>query len=236
MTYLIYLAAALIPVIFLLMRVYQLDQLDREPPRLLLKLLLLGMAITFPVYWMEVLGGNMLFYGMGGSRDLFSDPLYLALDNFLIVAVSEELCKFLALKLGSWKSEDFNYYFDGILYAVIVSMGFAAVENVRYVFAYGLGNAVARAVTSLPAHCIFGIYMGSFYAEARHYQKQGQQGKSLLSLVLAVLIPVILHGFYDFVLSVEGEWTLTVFHVYLTVLFAAALYTVRRSSRNDLPL
>ena len=99
-----------------------------------------------------------------------------------------------------------NQYFDekmdGIVYAVCVSLGFAAVENVMYLFSdveSFISVGISRAVFAVPGHFCFGILMGYYYSLAKFYPKS--HGKNLFLILLA---PIIAHGLYDSILFVTG--------------------------------
>ena len=137
--------------------------------------------------------------------------------SFLIYQMSiEEFFKFTALYLLIWKNREFNERFDGIVYAVFVSLGFALVENFMYVFTYGESAGYTRAFTAVPAHALFGVTMGYFFAQAKF-----RQTDRLLSFVKALIYPVILHGLYDFILMSQHPYLLIVFIPFIIYLWRA---------------
>ena len=224
----ILIAAAVIPAIVLLSYVYRADRLEPEPPGLLWSLVWQGIVATALAMFTERLGMTLL-----GRWCPADSPLYNVLLYFVVVAVSEEGFKYLLLRRRTWNSPAFNCQFDGVVYAVFVSLGFALWENIDYVVMYGFGTALLRAVTAVPGHACFGVFMGAFYGLARRYENYGEAGRSRLCRVLAVLVPVLLHGGYDFIASTEsgdGTW---IFVVFVLLLFAAAFLLVRRLSRRD---
>ena len=96
-----------------------------------------------------------------------------------------------------------------MVYAVFVSLGFALWENISYVMNYGFSTALVRAVTAIPGHACFGVFMGVFYGAAKKYANAGSAGVSKVCRVLAVLFPALLHGAYDYIASMEqtdGNW------------------------------
>ena len=144
--------------------------------------------------------------------------------------------KFAVMKLRTWKSVEFNYTFDAVVYAVSASLGFAALENVMYVFSGGFGVALMRALTSIPGHAVFGVFMGLHYGLARRAAAFGNEKAANRELRLAYLIPVLLHGFYDFCLSVNGWiWTL-IFFVFYIGLVIAAFIKVKKFAAEDTPV
>jgi RsiW-degrading membrane proteinase PrsW (M82 family) len=122
---------------------------------------------------------------------------------FLIVAVIEEFSKYIIVRYFAQPNKEFNEPFDGIMYAVMVSMGFAATENIMYVFEGGYQVAILRAFTAVPAHATFAVLMGYFMGKAKFAKNRSKY--NLLGLFLAVLF----HGAYDFFLFIDfipGIW------------------------------
>ncbi|MCR5687233.1 MAG: PrsW family intramembrane metalloprotease [Lachnospiraceae bacterium] len=209
---------AVLPSIILFIIVWKGDRYEKEPPKLLLKLFLFGALTTVSASIIEILAGDYILAFM----DHQGMP-YIVIENFLIVAVAEEAGKYFVLKRASWKDPAFNYTFDGVVYAVTVSLGFATLENILYLFEGGIGTAVVRALFSVPGHAIDAVYMGYYYGLAKYAAAFKDMGLMKKNLKKAFFVPVILHGFYDFCLSTEyGIFILIflVFEVVITVLAA----------------
>ena len=204
------LLASLAPVFIILFYVYFRDKYEKEPLGLLIKALLLGIVIVIPVIFVERLLMNLM-----PSAGKVAEAAYHA---FVVAGFTEELFKFLALYMLVWKSPSFNEKFDGIVYAVFVSLGFAGVENVMYVMDGGMQTALTRAITAVPAHAIFGVTMGYYLGIAHMYKEL--KGKYL---VRALLVPILLHGIYDFILMVEIGWLLLLFIPYVIGLYFMAI-------------
>lgn len=221
-------ALAVLPAIALIAYIYRHDTTEKEPPRLLAKLFLQGALSTIAAIVIEAVGSALLLPPFAEGSFL-----YLAIDNFIIVALAEEACKFVVLRRNTWNSEDFNYTFDGVVYAAMASLGFATLENILFVAGGSLGTAVARAVFSVPGHAIFGVCMGYFYGLAKRYERLGDQGRCSFNLVLALVAPVLLHGYYDFAITSEAFLPFLAFEVVMT---AVAILRVRQFSREDSPL
>lgn len=158
----IYFLAAVLPAIFLMRYVYRQDSIEQEPPYLLWSLVGKGVLAALAAIVLEVIGQTALDITMDPN-----DPNYVYILAFLVVAVIEEGTKFFFLYRRTWNDPNFNYQFDGIVYAVFVSLGFAAFENVKYVFSYGLSVALPRAILAIPGHMSFSVFMGLFYSRAR---------------------------------------------------------------------
>ena len=222
----ILIAAAVLPAIFLLVQIYRADKLDREPGWLIASLVFQGIVSTALAVWTERLGSVVLGWLLPENSVAYRAILY-----FVVVACSEEGFKYLLLKRRTWNSPEFNCQFDAVVYAVAVSLGFALWENIDYVIMYGLGTAMLRAVTAVPGHACFGVFMGAFYGMAKRCHNYGRPGRAKTCLRLSVLVPVLLHGTYDFIASGTGSsW---VFVVFVAVMFLAANRMVRSLSRND---
>ncbi len=145
----------------------------------------------------------------------------------------EEGFKYLLLKKRTWYSSEFNCQFDGVVYAVFVALGFALWENISYVLMYGLGTAAVRAVTAVPGHACFGVFMGAFYGLAKRYDNFGDEYRSRRCRRLAVLVPVLLHGTYDFIATYEYDGYAWIFVVFVVLLFAAAYRMIKKLSCDD---
>ena len=155
---------------------------------------------------------------------------------FIVVALSEEGFKYLLLKFRTWNNPNFNFRFDGVVYAVFVSLGFALWENIGYVMMYGLGAAATRAVTAVPGHACFGVFMGVWYGIAKQYDLAGRKENAKQFRKGAVWVPVVLHGLYDFIASLDQEYMTLVFLVFIGILFFISVRLVKRTSAQDTPL
>lgn len=223
----ILIAAAVIPVFVLLMLARRQDRAEAEPPRLLFSLSVMGIIATTLAKLIERVGLFVLNALLPQRALLYSIFLY-----FGLVAYAEEGAKYALLKHATWRSPDFDCRFDGVVYAVFVSLGFALWENIGYVLMNGLGTAFMRAVTAIPGHACFGVFMGCWYAEAAALDRRGDEPYSRAARVLAVVIPALLHGAYDFLAaaSAASAW---VFLGFVAVMFGITWRLVRRLSRAD---
>ena len=221
------------PPIFLLFMIYRADRVEKEPTGLLIKLFVLGMLSCLPAAFIESALISVLDAIMPDST-----LLYIAIVNFLIVGMAEEGVKYVVLKTQTWKHKAFDYRFDGIVYAAVVSLGFAFFENMFYVFGDESAFFIAgmRAVTSIPGHCTFGIMMGYYYGQAKYAEKHGNMQECRQYLKMAYLIPLLLHGFYDFILSTDYEILFFVFIVYVIWLDLRAYRRVKDSAKFDTPV
>ncbi len=222
----ILIAAAVVPALVLMLRVYRSDRIEKESAPMLLWLGVMGVLSALIALVEERVLGFLLDVTLEQS-----DPLYDFILYFGIVAFAEESSKYLLLRLKSWDSPEFNCRYDGVIYAVFVSLGFALWENISYVMAYGLSTAIVRALTAIPGHACFGVFMGVFYGTARMCENQGKSGEAKMYRVLSVVIPALLHGAYDYIAGADTG--LLGFIGFIAVLFVVSFILVSKSSKND---
>ena len=182
--------AAVLPVVALCVFIYTKDK-NKEPKGLLALIFFLGILSVIPILVCELTFEH--FFPMneeGGFLSIFFNVLFG-------VAFVEESFKWLITKFLGYNNKAFDEVFDIIVYAVFASLGFACFENVMYVFQNGLGNALLRAVLAIPGHTCFAISMGYFFSKAKVAQISGNKGIYNRNIVLSIIVPVILHTFYD---------------------------------------
>lgn len=188
MNMLIVLAAALLPAILLLIYILKKDP-QPEPTSWLVKAVLFGVAICIPVVIVES-GIETVLFGPGGKPATFAGTTAMA---FFVAAIPEEAFKLLALWLVLRKNPYFDEHFDGIVYAVCVGLGFAAVENVGYVFGQEewVPVAIARSLLAVPGHYAFAVLMGYYYSVYHFVDRSPKVA------VFILLAPIVVHGVYD---------------------------------------
>lgn len=184
------LALAVAPSIAILVYIYTKDKYDKEPMKFLLLLFGLGCLTVIPACILE-----LIIQGAAGFENNDS-LLSILIEAFFGVAVIEEGVKYFVLRTAAGKRcKHFNQMFDGIVYAVFVSLGFATVENILYVMQNGFSTGVMRALTAVPCHAITAVAMG-YYLGVGRFRVEARDRKKYLAL--SFIVPVILHGVYDF--------------------------------------
>ena len=181
-------AAALLPAILLWLYIWKKDT-QKEPTAWLVKAVLWGVAICIPVALVE--GGiETLLFGVDGKPSGLLGTTTLA---FVVAALPEETFKLFALWMVLRKNPYFDEHFDGIVYAVCVGLGFAAFENIGYVFREDnwLPIAIVQALLAVPGHYAFAILMGYYYAVYHFVDHSPKVAACIL------LVPVLAHGTYD---------------------------------------
>ncbi len=225
---LVYFAAAVLPAALLMLYIYRMDKVEKEPPILLLILIGLGIASAIVSGVVESLGDGIL-----SSFVNQQSPVYSVLLAFLVVAAVEEGTKFLFLKGKTWKDPSFNFRFDAIVYAVFVSLGFAAYENMHYVAIYGLSVALPRAFLSIPGHMGFAVFMGMFYGRAKLCERRGDMAGKTRNLIAAYVSAVLMHGIYDACLMVNTTLSLVIFAAFVIVMYIYVIHLIKREANSD---
>ncbi|MBR5095015.1 MAG: PrsW family intramembrane metalloprotease [Oscillospiraceae bacterium] len=220
--------AAIAPAAVLLILVYRADRLEKEPFSLLISLVLLGIPITIVAAVVEQIGDMFL-----SSWSSPGSVVYDVLMYFGVVAMTEEAVKYLLLRWRTWNNRNFNCSFDGVVYAVFVSLGFALWENIAYVLQFGLGNALARALTAVPGHACFGVFMGTWYGMAKRSSLLGREDQSYRERWLSFLIPSLLHGAYDYIAITRMEELWWLFLLFIAALFIISIRLVKKLSKED---
>ena len=186
--------AALAPVAVLLWQILRRDAANPEPPRMLAKAFLYGMistAVTFVLLPFTEALGDLIVLNDTALSVAFKQAFFSA-------ALPEEGAKLLMLWLLLLNNPYFDERFDGIVYAVCVGMGFAAVENVLYLFSNydsWLSVGIVRALFAVPGHFFDAVIMGYYYS---HYHFGTRRNPATKALILAA--PVVAHGIYDGIL------------------------------------
>lgn len=229
---LIILSLAILPALLLMVFIYRQDKTKKEPLELLLKGFLYGtysVLLVFAIHFcLEILGIDV-------QRNVF-------LSAFVSAALIEESAKFYFLKKLIWNDPHFDERFDGIIYAVFVSLGFAVVENLLYLFVYvpeaALETGFQRAIWAVPAHFLFAVIMGYYFSMARFSTERRNY-----YLTLSLLMAVLAHGMYDVLLMfaeaisnlspVMSSLTMVGFYIFDILLWKMGLKRIRRLTLAD---
>ena len=213
---------AIAPGIAIAFLIYFRDKFEKEPFRLVKNCFLFGMLSIVPAVIIELLFDKT---GINDKTDVYKTLVYA----FLIVGLFEELCKFIVLRFYALKKEVFNEPFDGIVYSVMISMGFATIENVFYAISGGLGTTFLRMLTAVPLHATAGVFMGYYVGKAKF-------GKyKILLLFTGLFTAVIIHGLYDFFLFQKEIPALAVFSFISLIIAIIFSFRAIKISLNSSP-
>ena len=187
-----FLLLAIAPAMIFVIFIYLKDKIEKEPISFLIKIFFLG---AFGSIIITLILGVLFnsIYPLTDEKSVFQQFI----KAFVVVALVEEFSKYVIVKYYAQKNKEFNEPFDGIVYALTVSMGFAALENVLYILQYGVSTGITRAFTAVPAHATFGILMGYFMGKAKFSKNRIQLN------LLGLLGATIFHGFYNFFLFIN---------------------------------
>ena len=211
---------ALLPVVVLLVLIYKLD-VEAEPRGKVALIFVLGCISTIPIAIAELALGYFF-----PSNNL---PTFMGtfVTIFLTVALMEEFGKWVITYLVIYRNKEFNHLYDGMVYAVFASLGFACIENILYVCFNGLGTGVIRALLSVPSHAVDAVFMGYLLSKSKSFLVDGKNTKSFIYLFLSIIVPTIVHAIYDALLfhfqSSENWILLILFLMFVIVSYIVAI-------------
>lgn len=179
---------AIAPVVAIVWYIYHKDRYEHEPLRYLILSFVLGLICASIVPFMNDRLSPLFSFTQGTAWELL-------ITAFFLIAFLEELIKFICLRFFMYYRRVFNEPMDGIVYGVMIGMGFATLENLYFVIEGGWQVAIVRMFTAVPAHAVFGVVMGYYVGKAK-YNKEASFTYSLK----AFFVPVFLHGLYNYLL------------------------------------
>lgn len=217
------LALAIAPVFIIIFYIFIKDKYEKEPKRLLVYNFLLGAIVSIIIT-------TLLYIIIDIPLPLKNhDSVFEQfIKAFFVVGLSEEFSKYIIVRYYSQPHKEYNEPFDGIVYAVMVSMGFAATENIMYVLQGGMEVAIIRAFTAVPAHATFAILMGYFMGKAKF-----SNNRAILNLT-GLFLAVLFHGAYDFFLFIDfipGVWIGAFISLFIGIVLARK--AIRRHQFNS---
>jgi protease PrsW len=211
---------AVSPAIALAIYFYRKDKYEKEPREFLIRAFLGGTIAALLAVFIESAFISLSAH-FEASRILNFGPvvtrfLRVFFVSFLVAGLVEEWCKYREFQDVIYENANFNEPFDGILYSVMIALGFATIENLGYVaaayFKLGFINmaevGVGRAIFSVPSHCCFAVIMGYYFGKAKFARKERLRSSYLLK---AFLYPVIAHGLFDFSIMIKTGWGVLLF-------------------------
>ena len=186
---------AILPGVLICFLIVKMDKYEQEPLGAIFYCYFLGMLATIPVIFIQKWSGALYVFQEQSAALTF-------IASFAVVASSEELAKGLTTLLGAYPRRFFNEPVDGIVYSVLVGMGFATVENIIYATHFGMETTIVRAFTAVPAHLVFAIIQGYYLGLAKFHP-----GRRMDLLLRGLGISIFFHGLYDFLILQEmSEW------------------------------
>ena len=219
---------AIIPVFIIGLFIYKRDK-EKEPFKLLFKLFILGALVCFPAAIFEEI--ISLFFGDMESMTLPLLFLYVSIG----IGFVEELFKWIVVYKNGYNSHEFDHIYDALVYCAFVSLGFACLENIFYVFASAnITVALLRAVTSIPGHVCNAIVMGDYLGTAKTYQLHNDIGKEKKYLILSILLPTFTHTIYDYCIFSNKPILFFWFAIFLVSVSSFSYFRIKKlSDIND---
>lgn len=195
------LSAGIAPGLALLSFFYLKDEYETEPISMVLKTFIFGAMLVLPIMFIQY---------VLQEENLLQSPF---VEAFVSTSFLEEFFKWFILFFTVYQHIEFDEHYDGIVYGVSVSLGFATVENIFYLFANGLESAIGRAILPVSSHALFGVIMGYYLGKAK-FSKGHEKIKWTL---YSIGTPFLLHGIYDYIIITMDNWIFIIipFMIYL---------------------
>lgn len=214
------LSAGIAPALALMSFFYLKDRFNTEPIIPIIRAFLYGALLVFPIMFIQ--------YAFI-AENIGQNPI---VSSFMLTGLLEEFFKWFIFIYTVYKFTAFNSAYDGIIYGVALSLGFATVENILYLFAHGIEYALSRAIFPVSSHALFGVIMGYYLGKGRF-----NPSHSKAIIFSALIIPVLLHGIYDFILQAapSGRW----FYIlipFMVILWLYGMKKVKMANQQQVPI
>ena len=216
------LLVTILPSIFIILFFVYSDKF-KEPRGEIFRVFIYGILITIPAYFLNTYLDAFWYNNFKVSEGLIG--------SFLTAAPVEEGLKLSILYFFVYKMKDFNEPIDGIVYGVTASLGFATLENFYYVYLLAdyfqtssMSLAVARSFSAVPAHAVFGVFMGYFFMRYSFIKKRD-------NLFFAFIIPFVLHGCYN--LFVNSNFYVSLFLIFIAWIIALKMFSRLKKTQKE---
>lgn len=220
---------AIIPVIIILLYVYNRDK-NKESLSALLKLFLSGILSCFVTLIITKLLGYILPFINNSDKNILEIIIY----SFIVVALVEEMCKWVMVMLLGYNKDDIEESYDILIYAVFVSLGFAFIENLVCIINNPTTKlALVRGISAVPSHACNAVFMGYFLSIAKQYQLRRDLKNEKKYIILSIIIPTLLHGIYDFLIMSKIRYMRYLFIVFIIILYYVSIKRLRFASNNN---
>ncbi|WP_067725417.1 glutamic-type intramembrane protease PrsW [Oceanobacillus damuensis] len=210
------LSAGIAPIVALMSFIYLKDRIT-EPIPLIVRTFISGALLVFPIMFIQ--------YAI--SNEVISNSSFI--ESFVHIAFLEEFFKWFIFIFAIYHHSEFDNHYDGIVYAVSISLGFASVENILYLLTNGIEYAFWRAFFPVSSHALFGIIMGFYFGKA----KMNRDNRNL-NIMLAFLFPYILHGTYNYILTSLTDSWLYVLIPFMILLWLRGLHVMETANDSYL--
>lgn len=221
---------AMLPGIILGIIVYKKDIVEKEPLKLLTKLLFYGVLAAGVALFFELyLEKFFVMFNFGKFINIF-------IKSFFVIGLSEEVVKWFITYYVCFNDKEFNYVYDAIVYTVFVAIGFASIENIIAILgnSFDISLALKRGLITVPAHIFFAILSGYYLGETKKYQKRNWLKKYKRSLVYSITLPILVHGLFDMLLFISSNVSLVLSIILIVYLYISSYFKIlKRSKEKD---
>ena len=218
---------SVLPVFLLGLFIYKKDK-NKEPIKLLVKLFVGGILSCFLVLFISMILG-IVFPIFSADSDTLN-AMELLVYVFIGVALVEEFCKWIFSYKLAYNDYHFEEIFDMIVYCVFVSLGFAFFENLFYVYDNGIATGIIRALSAVPGHACYGVFMGYYLALAKRSQLDNKDEVRKKYIFNSIFVPTILHGIYDYCLFIGNLFFFIIFIIFVICIYVFTLKKIKKMS------
>jgi len=220
---------SILPIILIGYYLYKKDK-NKEPKGLLFLLFFGGILSCVYVIFISVFLNFIPVFQMDFNKLNFIEKI---INIFIGISLVEELSKWLILYLISYNHKEFDELYDMIIYATFVSLGFACFENILYVLEGGFTVGILRAVLAVPGHVWDAVFMGEYLGIAKICRLNGRKDLEKKNILLSIIIPFVLHGIYDFCLELENYLAITLFFVFVVIMYIISIKKIKKIALVD---
>ncbi len=218
---------SVLPVFLIGMFIYKKDK-NKEPGKLLTKLFLGGMASCLLVVIVSLILGLIFPIIKADTKDL--NLVELIFNVFIGVALVEESCKWIFAYKISYNDENFDEFYDAVLYCMFVALGFACFENLLYVYSNGIEVGITRALLAVPGHACDGMFMGYYLGLSKIGEINNRLDIKNKNLVLSIIVPTITHGIYDYCIFSRMFIFMIIFYIFVICMYIYVLKKINKIS------
>ncbi len=225
----ILLTISLLPGFLLAKYLYNKDR-EKEPMGLLIKLFCGGIIACLMVL---VVSTVLEMLSISGGDTSTMSMTELVFEVFIGIAFVEEFCKWIIVYKYSYNHVEFDEFYDMIIYSAFVSLGFACFENVFYVYAGGISTGIIRGLLAVPGHACDAVFMGYYLGLAKICDIENNKAGKIKNIILSVLIPMLLHGAYDYFLMSNSSLLFMAFVIFIVLLYIFSIKKVKHVASID---
>ncbi|HMP67686.1 MAG TPA: PrsW family glutamic-type intramembrane protease [Candidatus Paceibacterota bacterium] len=168
----------IIPTIIWLIYWLQHDKKNPEPKKIILMCFVFGMLVVPAVSFINFIVKKIVVGSSTLSIDiLFYNAYFYAIFLIVIWAAVEEFFKYVAAYVGGFSTKEYNEPLDALVYMITAALGFAAMENIFYIYSttlqessyitllVGNGRFIGATLLHVASSAIIGLFMAFSYGK-----------------------------------------------------------------------